>query len=56
MVIAWTYLSYAVEVLNEMTRPSTVPSTVSRLLAMPKSVLVFSDTRTTTATWQRRHQ
>lgn len=43
-----TYRSYAVDVLKEMTRPSTVPSTVNIWLEMAREVEVKRDTSVTT--------
>lgn len=43
-----TYLSYAEEVLKEITRPRTVPSTVNKAFEIESLCFVFSDTKETT--------
>ena len=42
------YLSYAEDVLNEITKPRTVPSTVKSWLLIPRWCSVFSETKQTT--------
>lgn len=48
-VIAEAHLSYADDVLKDITRPRTRPRTVSNWFDTPKSTLVFKETRETTA-------
>lgn len=45
ILLEFAYLSYAVDVLKDMTKPRTVPSTVSKPVFMLSFVEVIVDTR-----------
>ena len=52
--VAWIYLSYAVDVLKEITKPRAVPSTVISWLLKDSCTLVIEEITVTTERWMNR--